>query len=256
MPRKKQREPVDEWFDDGWAVIDGRRFFVAGYTSGGAPYGIFEDEIPDEDPPPPEELDGVLAAPWRVDDPFGSGHRVRHVTSTRIVRIAEPEIGEELENQLAALLRLSFPDYPGRSYFKLPPHFRYVALADDTVVAQLGVEYRVVRVGGAVLRTFGVVDLCVRDDQRSQGLAGRLLAEVTAYARACRTDFVLLFADDTRLYERNGWASAGNLVSWLKINEHAMLGLAERVAVPELMVTATGELPWPDGDVDLLGHLF
>lgn len=26
-------------------MLDGRRFFIAGFTSGGMPYGIFEDEI-------------------------------------------------------------------------------------------------------------------------------------------------------------------------------------------------------------------
>jgi hypothetical protein len=31
--------------DNSWIVMDGRRFFVAGFTSGGVPYGIFEDEI-------------------------------------------------------------------------------------------------------------------------------------------------------------------------------------------------------------------
>jgi hypothetical protein len=28
-----------------WADVCGRRMFVVGYTPGGAPYGIFEDEI-------------------------------------------------------------------------------------------------------------------------------------------------------------------------------------------------------------------
>jgi hypothetical protein len=33
-------EPTDEWVDVG-----GRRMFVVGYTSGGAPYGCYEDEF-------------------------------------------------------------------------------------------------------------------------------------------------------------------------------------------------------------------
>jgi hypothetical protein len=58
--------------------------------------------------------------------------------------------------QLRSLLQASFPDYPDRSYFKLPPHFRYVAFVDGAVVAQVGVEMRVMRVGDSVARTFGV----------------------------------------------------------------------------------------------------
>lgn len=48
--RKRAREQDLEPIDNDWTVIDGRRFFVAGYTSGGAPYGVFEDET-DDDPP-------------------------------------------------------------------------------------------------------------------------------------------------------------------------------------------------------------
>jgi len=28
-----------------WTVLAGRRFFVVGHTPGGAPYGVFEDEM-------------------------------------------------------------------------------------------------------------------------------------------------------------------------------------------------------------------
>ncbi|HEX6526134.1 MAG TPA: hypothetical protein VF070_39905 [Streptosporangiaceae bacterium] len=31
-------------------MIDGRPYFVAGYTSGGAPYGIYLDEMDDDYP--------------------------------------------------------------------------------------------------------------------------------------------------------------------------------------------------------------
>jgi hypothetical protein len=37
-------------FEDPWVMLDGRRFFVAGFTAGGAPYGIFEDEIEQMEP--------------------------------------------------------------------------------------------------------------------------------------------------------------------------------------------------------------
>jgi hypothetical protein len=34
--------------DDDWIMIDGRPYFVAGYTSGGVPYGIYLDEMDDD----------------------------------------------------------------------------------------------------------------------------------------------------------------------------------------------------------------
>jgi GNAT superfamily N-acetyltransferase len=173
-----------------------------------------------------------------------------------LVRVAEAEIGPDIRPQLQALLQRCFPGYPSRSYFKLPPHFRYLAMAHGALVGQMGVELRVIRVGSEVIRTFGVVDLCVMQSERSHGLAARLLTEVSGFARSCGMDFVILFADDDRVYARNGWTRAGNRCTWVKIHEHTTLGLARGAETGALMVKAIGSQAWPEGEVDLLGHLF
>ena len=173
-----------------------------------------------------------------------------------ISRVAEAEIGGDLSRQAQALLQACFPGYPSRSYFKLPPHFRYLVMTGGVLVAQMGVELRVIRVGSTVLRTFGVVDLCVRAGERSRGLGRRLLAELTGFAGSCGMDFVILFADDDRLYARAGWARAANPCSWVKIHEHTTLGLATAQDTGALMVKRIGQKAWPAGEVDLLGHLF
>src|SRR5258708_31472102 len=50
-PHPTTERAADQVDDDWWIMLDGRLFFVAGYTSGGAPYGMFADEIPPyEDP--------------------------------------------------------------------------------------------------------------------------------------------------------------------------------------------------------------
>ncbi|MEP7025273.1 MAG: hypothetical protein ABJB47_16035, partial [Actinomycetota bacterium] len=49
--------------------------------------------------------------------------------AAEILRMTEPEIGRDLGRQLRRLLQQCFPGYPGRSYFKLPPHFRYLVAA-------------------------------------------------------------------------------------------------------------------------------
>jgi GNAT superfamily N-acetyltransferase len=176
--------------------------------------------------------------------------------ATTLARVAEAEIGPDIRPQLQALLQACFPGYPSRTYFKLPPHFRYLAMAHGSLVGQMGVELRVIRVGSEVVRTFGVVDLCVMPGSRSHGLAARLLTEVSGLARSCGMDFVILFADDDRVYARNGWTRAGNRCTWVKIHDHTTLGLARAAETGALMVKATGPQAWPEGEVDLLGHLF
>jgi GNAT superfamily N-acetyltransferase len=173
-----------------------------------------------------------------------------------VSRVAEAEIGPDLRQQVQALLQACFPGYPSRSYFKLPPHFRYLAMTGGELAAQMGVELRVIRVGSTVVRTFGVVDLCVMKSARSHGLARRLLAELTEFARVCGMDFVILFADDDRVYTRNGWAHAANPCTWMKIHDHTTMGLARAADAGSLMVKAVGPQAWPQGEVDLLGHLF
>ncbi len=174
-----------------------------------------------------------------------------------IVRVAEAEISQNLSGQLQSLLQACFPGYPGRSYFKLPPHFRYLAMAPGGAISgQAGVEFRVIRAGSNILQTFGIVNLCVHQHERSRGLASRLLEEVTGYARACGVSFILLFADDSRLYARHGWVRAANRCSWVKIDNHTTIGLARRLDPGALMVKPLTGRRWPDGDVDLLGHLF
>jgi len=48
---------------------------------------------------------------------------------TIVSRVAEAEIPADLAHQVQALLQMCFPGYPSRTYFKLPPHFRYLAMA-------------------------------------------------------------------------------------------------------------------------------
>jgi hypothetical protein len=46
-PRRKPTADARP-LDTDWIMLDGRAFFVAGYTPGGFPNGIFEDEIHDD----------------------------------------------------------------------------------------------------------------------------------------------------------------------------------------------------------------
>ena len=45
-PRRKAEYDADQFDDQSWIMLDGRLFFVVGYTSGGAPFGMFADEMP------------------------------------------------------------------------------------------------------------------------------------------------------------------------------------------------------------------
>lgn len=50
-PRRTAERSSDQADDESWIMLDGRLFFEAGYTSGGAPFGMFANEMPPYDDP-------------------------------------------------------------------------------------------------------------------------------------------------------------------------------------------------------------
>ena len=42
----------------------------------------------------------------------------------------------------------------------------------------------------------------------------------------------------------------------MRIDDHVTLGLTRQADTGAMMVKALGDQAWPEGDVDLLGHLF
>ncbi len=50
-PRRAAKRSADQFDEESSIMLDGRLFLVAGYTSGGAPFGMFADEMPPHDDP-------------------------------------------------------------------------------------------------------------------------------------------------------------------------------------------------------------
>ena len=48
QPRPRRSATPRALPDHDWITMDGRPYFVAGYTPGGAPYGIYLDEMDDD----------------------------------------------------------------------------------------------------------------------------------------------------------------------------------------------------------------
>jgi len=145
----------------------------------------------------------------------------------QVLRVAEAEIGANLSMGLQSLLHDAFPAIRT----EVTSSSRPISVTSRWRATEQsrpdGVELRVIRVGNTVLRTFGLVDVCVRGGDRSRGLGSTLLAKVTEFAQACEMAFVVLFADD-RLYTRNGWAHVTNRCTWVKIDDHVTLGWPSR----------------------------
>jgi len=171
--------------------------------------------------------------------------------------IPEYKILDSVREAIVKLLAESFTDYPlERSYYKLLPQFRYLAWIDDELVAQVGIEHRVIANTGVPAQIFGLIDLCVAKSYRRQKIATILLQQIETLAKASSIDFLVLFADDARLYFQNGYEHVDNCCRWMKVDEHQTLGIGEASMSDCMMVKPVGEQRWLSGTVDLLGYLF
>jgi predicted N-acetyltransferase YhbS len=173
--------------------------------------------------------------------------------------VDELAVDAALDAELRPLLAAAFPDFAdtfhARRYFKQLPHARLLARQGEALVGHLAVAHRVVGSAAGPQRILGLLDVVVAPERRGMGIAGALLEAAEARGRAAGVDHLVLFADDDRLYGRHGYRPVSSTLRWLRIHEHASLGIAEE-PVAELRVRSLGERPWPDGAVDLLGELF
>lgn len=175
----------------------------------------------------------------------------------RIEILPEYKLSHHVHKLANRLLVESFSDYPpNRSYYKLLPQFRYLVWADENLIAQVGIEHRVITNTGIPAQIFGLIDLCVASSYRSRNIATTLLQQVEELGRTSTIDFLMLFADDSRLYAKNGYRRVSNICRWMKVDEHQTLDIGEESLSDCMMIKQIGEQTWRDGRVDLLGYLF
>jgi citrate lyase synthetase len=175
-----------------------------------------------------------------------------------ITRIIEFDITENIHQQITKLRNSCFPveNAKPRSYYKQLPHFRYLVSVEDMLIAHMGVDHRVIRVGDYVFTIFGVVDLCVESSYRQQGIASKLLSLLTQLAREKSVDFLFTVVKDERIYLKHSFQTISHYCSWLRIHEHNNYGVAIEKIEKELMIKQTGNQPWVNEPIDLLGYMF
>ncbi|MBX2862741.1 MAG: GNAT family N-acetyltransferase [Leptolyngbyaceae cyanobacterium MAG.088] len=171
--------------------------------------------------------------------------------------LAEFEIRPPLNQQLITLRCQCFPDtQQSRSYFKQLPQHRLLVFQDCQLIAHIGLEHRVITLNEKVLRIFGLIDVFVDPQHQGQGIASAMLTHLTKLGTQFSVDFLMAFATDPRIYQKNGFHLVDNYFQWLRVDEHKNYGVAiERIA-DEAWVKSLSGFPWTNGCVDLLGYLF
>lgn len=177
-----------------------------------------------------------------------------------VKKILEYDIDTKLKNKLQKLLIDSFgTDYPtDRIHYKQLPHFRFVVSDEhDDVIGQVAIDYRTMNLNGKIIMVLRVIDLCVAKSHRSQGIGSLILSEIDKFCRNKSIDYILLFADNPKIYLNNGFISVKNKCKWLQINdgEQTTYGIGHE-RIDELMIKEVKGVKWEKGELDLLGYLY
>jgi GNAT superfamily N-acetyltransferase len=177
--------------------------------------------------------------------------------NNKIALTAEFEISSVLNQQLIDLKRNCFKSSEtDRSYYKQLPHHRLLAHQNDVLIANIALDHRVITINEKPYKIFGLIDVCVSPPYQGKGIASALLQHITELGQQHGIDFLMAFATDSRIYEKNGFHLIDNYFQWLRIDEHKNYGVGIERIDNEVWVKTLGDRPWSEGPVDLLGYLF
>ena len=160
------------------------------------------------------------------------------------------------EDALRELLDGCFPGwFEGRTFYKQEPHKRVLAFSGSRLVGQVGLDFRVINVAGQIVKIVGVIDVCVAEPFRNNGIGRKLLFQAEAVSGG--RDFALLMADCQALYVRCGYKALSNAPTrWLAIEDLQSHSVIERDLGDCFMYKPLQGAAWPGGAIDLLGYLF
>jgi GNAT superfamily N-acetyltransferase len=153
-------------------------------------------------------------------------------------------------------LDTAFPDcFNGRTFFKQKPHQRLLAFEGERLVGHVGLDFRVINVGGSILDIMGIIDLCVAKDWQHNHIGSELMTRAEQLATGC--DFVILYTEEHAFYEKLAFtAKSPAPTRWLAIDELKSHSVIERDLSDCFMVKKLRQKRWPEGEIDLLGYLF
>ena len=127
----------------------------------------------------------------------------------------------------------------------------------DRIVGQLGLDFRMVRVGTELVPLFGIIDLCVALSQRQRGHGTKLLLEAQRVAAGSRAQFMVAMADRHDIYSRLGYLPVpAAATKWLAIEDRTSIVLIERDLSDCFIVKPLRDASWPAGQIDMLGYLY
>ena len=165
-------------------------------------------------------------------------------------------IDSNTDAAIKALLQACFPDYPPhQSYFKQVPQSRILVWEKEELIGHANIEYRKIKVGTTIMKSFLIGDICVSQAFQHQQIASKIIQQIEQLGKTNELDFLIVVVSDTGLYKSNGFSVVDNTCRWVIIQNNVTLGVIERTLNNSLMIKSLGNLTWNDGVIDFMGHI-
>ena len=175
--------------------------------------------------------------------------------------VPEFQISEKDSIAINNLVQKSFPevDYKSRDYFKQTPHYRILAKENDTLIGQVGPDYRVMKLGNSPIKVLGLIDICIYSRHRENGIGEKLLqkADKLSLEFSERIDFLFLVTNIPNYFEKYGFRRVEPTTTWLKIHQHKNYGVGtEKIDDTHFMIKSIKDKKWEGENLDLLGYMY
>lgn len=174
----------------------------------------------------------------------------------QIERIEEMRLTDADEAGIAALLAAAFDtDFGNKSFYQQRQTVRFVAREGGRIVGHMGLCYRAVRLGDALIDIVGLGDVATLPEARGKGVASALMKASIEEAKQTRAAFFVLFGVRP-MYAGHGFQNVAGPVRYIDLSD-ARTGTVKEEHHEALMVLPLGVHAWTKGQVlDLVGHSF
>lgn len=173
-------------------------------------------------------------------------------------KIEEYAINPPTHQAIQNLLQKSFELYPkDRIFYKQVPSFRLLVWEETTLIAQIGVIFRVVSLDEQPFRIFGLMDLCVDNEYQNRQIATKILEKIETIGKENNIDFILLFSSIQDFYAQKGFRIVENNCRWVLIKDYKTMGILNRQIPETLLIKPISNKKWNDNaNLDLMGFVF
>ncbi|MFT4970400.1 MAG: GNAT superfamily N-acetyltransferase [Chitinophagales bacterium] len=180
---------------------------------------------------------------------------------SRFEFIEEFKLGADNKEQIQNLLVSCFKEeeFKERIYYKQRAHYRLLLWQGKKLIGQLGLDYRVMRLGEKPIQVLGVIDFAIDPNHQGKGLGSKILNELDHVALQYKDniDIILLMADKPNVYKRNGYQSKSQKLLWWGIHNHQNVDKREDLLSDGLMIKLVNLREWDDAaSLDMLGYMY